>query len=83
MDIKEEQKARDTHKKVVSIDLVLGKRTLQDCIETGDVLLQDIPKIQQGLQSYKRLKGNAEKSDLPATLPNPWNMNLPVHDDRK
>jgi hypothetical protein len=45
MDIKEETKARESKKKIISIDLVLGKRKLTDAIEAGDVSLSDAVKV--------------------------------------
>lgn len=46
-------------------------------VEAGDITLHELPKVQQGLAAYKRLKAQ-EKPDIPALLPNPWNIDLPV-----
>lgn len=82
MDIKEETKARESHRKLISQDLILGKRTLLEAMESGDVSLHEAKKVQEGIDLYKRLKKEA-KPDLPASLPNPWGRDLPVHTDRK
>ena len=44
MDIKEEMKARDSHKKIVSQDLILGKRTLTEAMEAGDITVFEATK---------------------------------------
>lgn len=41
MDIKEETKARESKKKIISLDLIHGKRKLTEAIETGDIAIQD------------------------------------------
>lgn len=82
MDIKAETAARESHKKLISQDLITGKRKLTEAIESGDVTIFDAVKAHQGLQLYKRLK-QEDKPDLPASLPNPWGRDLPVHTGRK
>jgi len=44
MDLKQETTARKNHSKILTADLVSGKRTLTDMVKDGDISLQDLPK---------------------------------------
>ena len=81
MDIKEETKARECKRKILGKRLLDGE-PLHELAQEDPSLLFGYNKLKQDLAAYHRDKAEA-KPDLPKTLPNPWNKELPVHTDRK
>ena len=77
MDIKEEAAARQDHRKILTKRIIEGA-PLHKLIDDGELNLIDLPKWKQGLDLYRRLKGE-EKPDLPDILPNPFD--LIIHSD--
>ncbi len=82
MDIKEETRARECHKKILTKRILDDKEPLHKLVEDGEINLMDLPKWKAGLEVYKRLKKD-EKPDLPNSIPNPWEKDMPVIDDKK
>ena len=82
LDIEEETKARESHRRILGKRLIEGNEPLHKIVEEEPQLLFGLTKLKADLDTYKRLKSN-DKPDLPATLPNPWEQDLPVHTDRK
>ena len=82
MDIKEETKARESHSKILTKRILTEGVPLAQLVEQGEIPLNQLPQWERGLVAYKRMK-KEDKPDLPATLPNPWKKDLPIHTDRK
>lgn len=81
MDIKEECKARESHRKILGKRLLDGE-PLHLVVQEDPSLLFGYQRIKTDLAAYQRDVAE-DKPNLPETLPNPWEKELPVHTDRK
>lgn len=81
MDIKAETKARESHKKILGKRLMDGEPLHRVAREEPNLLF-GYQRLKTDIEAYNRDVAE-DKPDLPASLPNPWGRDLPVHTDRK
>ena len=81
MDIKEETKQREGHRKIIGKRLLDGE-PLHEVIADHPELIFGYARLEADIAAYKRAKAH-DKPDLPEQLPNPWGLDLKVHNDRK
>ena len=75
--MQEETKQREGHNKILTKRLIANEKTLIELVEEGEITILELPKWEQGLACYNKLKLQ-NNPDLPEMWPvNPrWNITI-------